>query len=108
VDGEGPTEREVAVARYITLPDGETCEYAIVVGDQWQGRGLGRRMMARLMEVAARRGLKTMMGFVAAENQEMLELCASLGFAIEREADDPHTRRVTVSLRAAETRVAAD
>ena len=109
VEGEGSTEREVAVARYITLPDGETCEYAIVVGDDWQGKGLGRRMMLRLMEVAAERGLKTMVGYVAAENPEMLDLCAALGFAIEREADDPHTRRVVVALRPSENgRVAAD
>jgi len=98
VEGEPSRGREVGVCRYIALPDGETCEFAIVVADEWQSRGLGRRMMARLMEVAAARGLKTMIGYVAAENAGMLDLCAGLGFAIEREPDDPHTRRVTVDL----------
>jgi acetyltransferase len=32
----------VAVARYIRLPDGASCEFAIVVADAWQERGLGR------------------------------------------------------------------
>jgi acetyltransferase len=98
VAGDAASQKEVGVCRYITLPDGQTCEYAIVVGDDWQARGLGRRMMARLMEVAAARGLKTMVGYVAAENAGMLELCAALGFAIEREPGDPHTRRVAASL----------
>ena len=102
-EGERSREREVGVCRYIALPDGETCEFAIVVADEWQSRGLGRRMMARLMEVAAARGLKTMVGYVAAENTGMLELCAALGFEIEREPDDPHTRRVTAALSPAES-----
>jgi len=98
VEGEGPREREVGVCRYITLPDGETCEYAIVVSDDFQARGLGSRMMSRLMEVALARGLKTMVGYVAADNEGMLQLCESLGFACEREPDDPHTRRVVLDL----------
>jgi acetyltransferase len=98
VEGEAGREREVGVARYISLPDGETCEFAIVVADDWQARGLGRRMMARLMEVAAARGLKVMEGYVAADNTGMLELCSALGFAVERDADDPHTRRVIAEL----------
>ena len=60
-------------------------------------------MMSRLMEVAVSRGLKTMVGYVATENRGMLDLCESLGFAVEREPDDPHTRRVTANLLAAAT-----
>jgi acetyltransferase len=96
--GEGGTQEEVGVCRYITLPGGDTCEFAIVVADAWQSRGLGRRMMTRLMEVAAASGLTTMEGYVAADNSGMLELCAALGFNIEREPDDPHTRRVVAAL----------
>jgi acetyltransferase len=98
VQGEGANEREVGVCRYVTLPDGRTCEYAIVLSDDFQARGLGRLMMSRLMEVAASRGLQTMMGYVASDNEGMLELCEALGFRVEREPDDPHTRRVTVEL----------
>ena len=66
--------------------------------DDFQARGLGRLMMTRLMEVASARGLKTMMGYVATDNPGMLDLCEELGFAVEREPDDPHTRRVSVAL----------
>jgi acetyltransferase len=86
-DGEG-RELEVAVCRYITLPDGVSCEFAIVVADAWQGRGLGRQMMSRLTEVARERGLARIMGFVLSANAGMLALCRSLGFAIEVDRDD--------------------
>jgi acetyltransferase len=98
VQGEAGARTEVAVCRYITLPDGRTCEFAIVVADPWQSRGLGARMMTRLMQVAAASGLATMVGFVAAENAAMLELCAGLGFTVEHEPGDPHTRRVSIEL----------
>jgi hypothetical protein len=39
-----------------------------------------------------------MEGYVAAENTGMLELCAALGFVVERDPDDPHTRRVAAAL----------
>ena len=92
-------EREVGVGRYVTLPDGDTCEYAIVVADEWTGRGLGGILMRRLMEVASSRGLKSMVGDVLASNEQMLRLCAKLGFVSAPEADDPQMRRVTVKLR---------
>ena len=98
-------ETEVGVARYITLPDGETCEYAIVVADEWQHRGLGRRMMERLIAIAASRGMKTMFGSILNDNAGMLDLCSRLGFEIGREEDDPYTKRavldITRSARAA-------
>ena len=39
-------------ARYITNPDGLSCEFAIVVDDEWQRAGLGRYLMTQLIEVA--------------------------------------------------------
>ena len=96
---ESGGEREVGVARYIRMPDGKTCEYAIVLADEWQGRGLGRRLMTAIIEVARDRGLETMVGWVFASNTGMLRLCAELGFRIEPEEDDGLTRRVTLALR---------
>ena len=92
-------EVEVGVCRYITNPDGVTCEYAIVIADDWHRRGLGRRMMAQLIEVARRRGLQAMVGHVMASNRGMLELCQELGFEIAESTDDPMVKRVTLALR---------
>jgi acetyltransferase len=102
---EGGAEREIAVARYITLPDGESCEYAIVIADAWQGRGLGRLMMSALVDTARSRGLKTMIGWVLAVNAPMLRLCGELGFASTPD-EDPHTRRMVLDLMADQSRAA--
>ncbi|HUL94937.1 MAG TPA: GNAT family N-acetyltransferase [Usitatibacter sp.] len=98
--GEGAEECQVAVARYVTLPDARSCEYAIVVADTWQGRGLGRVMMERLIEVARLAGLRTMVGWVVTGNSGMLKLCNKLGFVEHRQADDPQTRYVELQLGA--------
>ena len=95
---EGGREHEIGVARYVTNPDGETCEYALVVTDLWQRHGLGRRLMELLIEVARARGLKAMVGHVLASNQAMLELCAELGFAIAESPDGPTLKRAMLHL----------
>ena len=98
--GTDAGEHEVAVCRYFTLPDGASCEYAIVIADAWQRRGLGRQMMARLIAIARAQGLAAMIGVVDASNTGMLELCARLGFAIAPEPGDPLMRFVRLDLGA--------
>jgi len=98
IAGEEGREREVGVCRYIRMPDGRSCEFAIVVADDWQGKGLGRRMMQRLIDVARERGLDSMVGWVLASNDEMLELCRRLGF-VDVPDDDPQTSRLLLDLR---------
>ena len=98
VDSGKGVDRQVAVARYIRLPDGRSCEFAIAVADGWQGRGLGRRMMARLIEVARDRGIETMVGWVLAGNRGMLEMVSRLGFETIPDPDDAQNRRVTLQL----------
>jgi acetyltransferase len=95
---EGGLETEIAVARYVTNPDGETCEFAIAVADSWQCKGLGRRMLELLVEVARARGLKAMVGHVLAANQAMLALCSKLGFRISDHPEDAAVKRVTLVL----------
>jgi acetyltransferase len=92
-------EVEVGVCRYITNPDAVTCEYAVVVADDWQRRGLGRRMMAVLIEVARRRGLEAMIGHVMSGNRGMLQLSQDMGFVVSNSSDDPQVKRVTLALK---------
>jgi acetyltransferase len=91
-------ETEVGVARYVANPDGASCEFALVIADGWQRKGLGRRMMEQLIDVARARGLKTMIGHVLAENRGMLSLCQKLGFVVADSDEGPMVRRVTLAL----------
>jgi acetyltransferase len=94
VDETGGAEQLVAVARYTTLPDGESCEFALVVADAWQGRGIGPRLMQGLIDTAASRGLKRMEGEVLANNIKMLTLMKRLEFSIRTSEDDYSIKRV--------------
>jgi acetyltransferase len=91
-------ETEVAVARYIVSPDDRGCEFAIVVADAWQRRGVGRLLMEALMDAACRRGLKSMFGEVLASNHKMLALVSRLGFRVIRSASDPRVVRIQAAL----------
>ncbi len=98
VRGEAGREEEIAVARYVTNPDGRTCEFAVAVADAWQGKGLGRRMLENLVAVARSRGLEVMIGHVLAANEPMLAMCAKLGFRISDHPEDATLRRATLDL----------
>ena len=89
-DGEMlETERIVGVSRYITNPDQASCEFALLVADDFSGKGLGSRLMLSIMDVARERGLTEMDGLVLTNNPGMLKLMRSLGFAIKTYEDDP-------------------
>lgn len=98
VTEDGGKEVEIGVARYVTNPDGETCEFALVVADAWQRKGIGSGLMDRLMDIAKTRGLKTMEGEVLANNEDMLGLVRHLGFSVRSGPDDPGLRRVAKRL----------
>jgi len=81
-------DREIGVARYVVNPDNASCEFAIVVADAWQRRGVGTILMDALMDAARGRGLKRMYGEVLAGNHGMLGLMRRLGFHAARHRDD--------------------
>ena len=93
-------DREVliGVARYMLDPGGRACEFALVIADAWQGRGIGSRMMEKLIRVARSRGLERIYGEVLATNNAMLGLCRKLGFELHRTQDDATVTRVTLKL----------
>lgn len=87
-------EAVIGLAHYLRNPDGRGAEYALVVGDAWQGRGLGRQLMTTLMGAAREQGLEYIEGLVLADNRPMLHLMTSLGFRNDADPDDPTLRRV--------------
>jgi acetyltransferase len=91
-------ETLIGVARYVLDADGRACEFALVIADAWQGRGIGRRMLARLIEVARGRGLQRIYGDVLSTNRPMLELTGRLGFTRDRHPDDATITRVRLGL----------
>jgi len=73
-------ERFIAVGRYAPNPDGETAEFALVVADAWQGKGLGRMLLERLCQYAKAAGYRALYGHILQANHAMLDLAQRLGF----------------------------
>jgi acetyltransferase len=95
-DGEvTETERIVGVSRYITNPDSSSCEFSLVVADDFGGRGLGSRLMLSIMDVAREKGLSEIDGLVLTNNPGMLKLMKSMGFSIKAFPEDPDFRLVS-------------
>ena len=98
-DGEiSETERIIGVSRYITNPDQSSCEFSLLVADDFAGKGLGSRLMECIMDVARDRGLSEIVGLVLANNAGMLRLMRSLGFQIKRDPEEDDFRVVTRAL----------
>ena len=100
VVSEGDAETEIAVARYAMNPDGESCEFAIVVADEWQGKGVGSEIMRQLMSAARAQQIQVMEGDVLSDNAAMLRLMQSLGFEPVRQRDDPSIVKLYRQLQA--------
>ena len=63
---------------------GETAEYAALVGDRWQGHGLGRALVERLAEAARGRGVRCLYALVTPGNERLLRLLRGLGLPTRR------------------------
>ncbi len=87
-------EDQIGVVRYTTNVDKTSCEFALVVSDKWQGRGIGHHLMRNLMDVARDRDLEVMEGQVLSKNSKMLDLMTSLNFSISNDPDDTSIKQV--------------
>jgi acetyltransferase len=88
----------VCVARYIANFDRESAEFAIVTADAWQGRGVGRMVMQRLIDYAKRRGLSRLEGAVLRSNPNMRRFCEALGFVAHDDPDEPEQVNMVLEL----------
>lgn len=94
-------ETIIGLAHYLRNPDGRGAEYALVIADNWQGHGLGRRLMSRLIDAARDQGLDYIEGMVLSNNRPMLSLMTKLGMTNDPDPDDSSMRRVWMSLETA-------
>jgi acetyltransferase len=84
---EPERDRFLAVARVIGEPGGRTGEFAVMVGDPWQGRGIGAELLRRCLMIARDRGMNRVWGIVLPENRRMIGLARRLGFSVTPDAE---------------------
>jgi acetyltransferase len=91
IDG---VEQFVGVGRYVVDVATAGAEVALVIADVWQGRGLGRRLLATLIEHAQSARVQQIVGVVLATNEAMLRLARSMGFSVNAEPGDATVLRI--------------
>ncbi|HZW13627.1 MAG TPA: GNAT family N-acetyltransferase [Noviherbaspirillum sp.] len=98
VQGDGG-EIVIAMGQYVCDPFPDRCDFAVVVGDNWQRSGLGRKMTKALMCIARAAGMERFEGDILAENEPMRRLMLELGFRFGKHPDGPYLHRVSKRLR---------
>jgi acetyltransferase len=74
----------VGVGRLVADPDHREAEYAVLVADAWQGRGLGALLTAYCLELAPAWGVKEIVAYTTSVNTRALKIFRKLGFVLER------------------------
>src|SRR6478609_3399263 len=87
----------VAVARCVRLPDtADTAEFAIVVGDPLQGRGLGSLLARELASTARSAGIRRFSAMMAEENVAVRRLIAHFPRTLEVDHTSHGVREMVV------------
>jgi acyl-CoA hydrolase/ribosomal protein S18 acetylase RimI-like enzyme len=78
----------VGIAHYLRDPRTNFADSAFLVRDDWQGRGLGKRLMRSLVEAARRQGIAGFTADVLARNEAMLRVFHGSGYAVESRLEE--------------------
>ncbi|WP_153555141.1 bifunctional acetate--CoA ligase family protein/GNAT family N-acetyltransferase [Roseimaritima sediminicola] len=91
--GLGSERKIIGIGRLIADVDHHEAEYAILVGDPWQGGGLGSLLTEHCLEIAQQWGVRSVIAEIAPENTRMIRIFKRLDFAIDRR----HARDVVIA-----------
>lgn len=94
----GTGEETLGVARVSVDPDNTVGEFAIAVRSDLKGNGLGRMLMACLLDYCRERGLMVVRGVALEDNARMHALARSCGFDVAPASDG--TVEMTLYLQA--------
>ncbi|MGI6657540.1 MAG: GNAT family N-acetyltransferase [Desulfobulbus sp.] len=100
LDDHEDAERILGVANIIGEPDGKRGEFSVLIGDPWQGKGVGAKLLLECLKIAQERGMEHVWGTVLTENQYMIALGKKLGFSI-RQGEDSSEYILTINLKEA-------
>ena len=98
ITDERGKERMVGVARYILDPPPDSAELAVVVADDWQGKGLGTKMLMHLVQIMIKRKVKRVHGDIFLENRKMMQLMHESGFKLIGKEDSFGVRHFVLEL----------
>jgi acetyltransferase len=87
--GEGEI---LGVGRLMKIHGTREAEIAVLISDNWQGRGLGKELLSRLLVVAADDKLAHVVADILPDNRGVMRICEKLGFSLKHSLDDDVVR----------------
>ena len=94
---DGKKRKIIGVARLILQPGRKLGEFAVVIGDQWQGLGLGSKLVDYIIDISKDMGLESICGDVMSRNLKMFRLCTKKGFKMK--SMDEEVTKATLDLK---------
>jgi acetyltransferase len=89
-------KRIIGVARLMGESDRGRGEFAVLVHDDFQERGLGFKLTDTIIGIAQEKGLREISGYVDSNNRRMLRVVSELGFTEEATVDGVTTVRLSL------------
>lgn len=87
LDEETGEEKIVGVGRLTRANIENEAEYAVMVSDDFQGQGLGTKLLDALIEIGRLEGVQKIVGYILAENRSMIAVSEKRGFTFGREGE---------------------
>jgi acetyltransferase len=82
----------IGIARLSRLHNSDLADFAVVISDAYQGQGLGRELLRRLLDVGRDLGIRRIRGNVLSDNADMIRLAEDLDFAVRPVEGEPIVR----------------
>jgi len=77
--------RMLGLCGILRRPGSTRGEFAVVVCDQWQGKGVGAKLVEISVQVAGDLGMKELWGIISPENTTMLAMAEKMGFSVRKD-----------------------
>jgi acetyltransferase len=90
--GEGGERAIVGVGRLKQDRGRGQAEFALLISDAFQGKGLGGQMLGQLLDVGRGEGLARITAEILPDNAAMQAVCRKLGFRLHGAPNDPTVR----------------
>lgn len=88
------TGEVVAVGRLSKIPGQSGSEFAILISDAWQHRGLGTELLTRLIQIGKDEKVSSISADILPDNTDMRRVCEKVGFKLKYQPGDSVVRAV--------------
>ena len=82
----------LGVGRLMKIHGTNEAEVAVLISDRWQGRGLGKELLARLIIVGGGEKLEKLTAYILPDNRGVMRICEKLGFSLKHSLEDEVVR----------------